>query len=132
MNTFSETTRKNIFAVAVGPLALVPAIVLATMINVLSQGIDSDWQGAILSALFVSVVGLLIAYPLVILLGIPAVLVLLHYKKLGFLPLAILGLFGALPVTLWFSPSWQSFLMFGYCSTAVVLGCWCAYKYAKL
>jgi uncharacterized membrane protein YeaQ/YmgE (transglycosylase-associated protein family) len=132
MNTFSETTRRNIFAVAVGPLALVPAIILATLLNVLFQGSDSDWQGAIVSALFVSVVGLLIAYPLVVVLGVPAVLVLRRYQTLGFFPLAILGLVGALAVTLWLAPSVQSFLMFGYCSTAVVSGCWCAYKYAKL
>ena len=132
MRTFSETTRRNVFAVAVGPLALMPAIVLATLVNVLLQGGDSDWQGAIMSSLFVSVIGLLIAYPLVVAIGVPAILVLLRYQKLGFFSLAIVGLLGVLPVTLWLAPSWQSFLMFGYCSTAVVLGCWYAYKHAKL
>lgn len=132
MNTFSDTTRRNVFAVAVGPLALVPAGVLATLVNVLLQGKDSDWQGAIVSSLFVSVVGLLIAYPLVVVLGVPAVLVLSRYQMLGFFPLAIFGLLGALPVTVWLAPSLQSFIMFSYCSTAVVFGCWCAYKNAKL
>lgn len=113
-------------------MALVPAVVLATLVNALFQGAGSDWQGAFVSALLISVVGLLIAYPLVIVLGVPAALVLLRYQKLGFFPLAIIGLLGALLVTLWLAPSLQGFLIFGYCSTAVVLGCWYVYTYAKL
>lgn len=63
---------------------------------------------------------------------VPAVLFPNRFHKVGFFPLVILGLLGTLPVTLWLAPSLQGFIIFAYCSTAVVFGCWCAYKYAKL
>lgn len=131
VKAFPETTRRNVLAVVVGPLALVPAIVLATLANTLCQGGSSDWQELMVFALTVSVIGLFFAYPLVLAFGVPAVLVLRHYQRLGFVPLAILGVLCALLLTLCFSPYLNAFLMFGYCSVWVVSGCWYAYKYTK-
>lgn len=129
MKMFSEITKKNIFAISVGPLALVPALFGATFVYSLFGGGLASFFDAVLATLMVAMVGLLIAYPITIFFGMPALLILNRLGLLGLLPLLLVALIGAGGVALWLMPSLYGFLYFGYCGIAVAVGCWYAFKY---
>lgn len=75
MRIFSETMRKNILSVLIGPLAIIPAVLLMGLVSHLLSSEESaitNWKQIFN---FFSVIGVAIAYVLTTLLALPLVIV---------------------------------------------------------
>ena len=128
MNMLSIKTRKNILVFFVGPLALIPAVLIATLI-LLFFNAGEDFLEGFASGLVVLFYGLVfIAYPATLILGIPAIIILEKTNKYGLVPLLIIGLLGAILITAMSAPSVVVLVAYSYCAISVSLGCWYANK----
>lgn len=126
MKAYSDRTRKVVIASLLGPLAVIPAMVVAVavmyMFDVSSQEPVSEiFEGTFVMAAF----SLFYSYPLVIIYGLPLYLILRRYKKdsliyilsLSLLPAAALG-------ASYDTGGFWIFVIFGYFSLSVALSCW--------
>ena len=98
MRTFSDTTRKNVISVLVGPLAIIPAILLMGLASHLlypEESAITDWKQVFN---FYSVIALVIAYVLTAFLALPLVVALqkMHAFTLINVVLVALGISGLL------------------------------------
>ncbi|WP_045858610.1 hypothetical protein [Teredinibacter purpureus] len=127
MKIFSQFTRKNVMAVALGPLAIIPASFLLAYAEVVFRGQSVQVALGELFPLYV-VVGLPIGYLVTFIVGIPTVLVLNKLNKLSLLnitsvwlvPLSIFSLFQEPIILFW--------AFFTFPAFAVTVGCWRLYK----
>ena len=124
MKTFSDTTRKNVISVLVGPLAIIPAIlVMRLVINLLflEESALTDWKQVFN---IYTVIGTVVAYVLTTLFALPLVVVLQKMKAFTLLNLVLLalGIAGVLCIAL----SCQLFVFwyFGYFTVSVAIACW--------
>ncbi|WP_156042711.1 hypothetical protein [Marinobacterium lacunae] len=130
MKIFSKETRRNVIVFFVGPLFMVPAVLLGILIINFLKGDLSDLGGTVAFGLVASIIGLFwFAYPLTLVLGLPAIRFLCRLNYLNPFSLAMVSLLGALIVTVIVDDmSLWVFSIFGYCSIAVSSGCWYVYK----
>lgn len=124
MKTFSETTRKNVISVLVGPLAVVPAILVMGLVSHLlfpDESAITDWKQVFN---FYSVIGIMIAYVLTTLFALPLVVVLQKMNAFTLLNVVLLAL--GIAGALCFASSSQllAFLYFGYFTVSVAIACW--------
>ncbi len=136
MKTFTNTTRKNIFVFIVGPLALIPAIVLGFLTYGAFSGLGLEMVGETIKfAIFVASVGLILfGYPLTLIIGIPSILILEYKNNLKLSYLLAIGLFSSVAISLIFYPNDKLFgsaWMFGYSGLSVSFGVWCANSWYK-
>lgn len=129
MKTFSETTRKNVLSILVGPLAVIPAMLLMGVFTVVffpEQSARTDWREVF--NFFGSLITL-IAYVLTVVVALPIVLVLQRFNQFT-LPSVI---FAALAIAgvLCLASSIQlfAFLYFSYFTVSVALACWGIHKW---
>lgn len=125
MKTPSETTRLTMLAVLLGPLSIIPAMVVAsTLIIIISPSnppnIFEQYWGGFLISLF----GLAYSYGFTILYGVPAYLVLkkLHRNNLFYILAASL-----VPAMVFFAISpnaWPIYVAMAYFSVIVGFACW--------
>ena len=78
MNTFSITTRKNIIASLIAPLAVIPASLVLTIYSLIANG--SSLSKLTSETFFLIIIGLIYSYPLTILFGFTSVLILKRFK----------------------------------------------------
>ena len=124
MKSFSRTTRKNIAVFFFGPLALFPAALLAILIMLLFGGAE-EIVNTLYFTFYIPIIGLFVfAYPATLLIGIPAIIFLERNEKMGLMPLSLVGVLGAIIITVFSAPSLFVFALFCYCALAVCVGCW--------
>jgi hypothetical protein len=129
MKTFSDTTRKNIFVFFVGPLVMLPAVLLGALVLSLFAG-GEDLLSALGFGLFVASIGLVVfAYPATLVIGIPAIIILERKNKYGLMPLVLIGLLGAGFITVLSAPSVFVLAAYSYSAISVSLGCWYANRW---
>ena len=125
MKTFSETTRRTILAVIVGPLSIIPAMVLAqTLVFIASPANPPDILEQYKGGIFVSVVGLLYSYGFTLLYGVPVYLAL---KKFGKNKAIYVFMASLVPAILFLAMSpelWPIYLAMAYFSIVVGFSCW--------
>ncbi|WP_370978414.1 hypothetical protein [Agaribacterium sp. ZY112] len=129
MKTFSITTRKNTAAVLLGPLLLVPIMTLTYVVLALFNGSPTNLVDVVGVSLFFSLWGLIIAYPAVLFLGVPSMLLLIHYKKLNYFSVVLSGVAWSIPIALSFGVDASSTIFISYCAAIVASGCWLVYRY---
>lgn len=120
MKTFTPDTRKLIVAALLGPLAIVPALLLVGAIFMVRFPVGDVVSGVLALSMF----GLVMAYPAVLVIGVPGVMLLRHFGRLSLL--SLIGV--ALVLCLFLPNDWGLVLLYCYCATAVALGCWWVYK----
>jgi hypothetical protein len=126
MNTFGEQFRKNLLACLMGPLAILPATVLYSLgYKLLEPAANEDQSGIV--PLFI-LFGLLIAYPMTILVGLPISLLLQKIRRFNLFYLLSASCFVVAGYTLFMSGSFSSFLFTLYYSTSVALACYYFYR----
>lgn len=134
MKAFSKTTRKNIFTFLIGPLALIPAIVLGSIVmSIFVEG--NNLLSTFKFGLFIAFFGLIVfAYPATLFVGIPSIMILERKGKYGLLPLILISLLVAAVISLMVFPSIFMVSVYCYSAVTVSLGCWYANKWfsAKL
>ncbi|AZN34483.1 hypothetical protein PSH55_16425 [Pseudoalteromonas sp. Angola-31] len=124
MKTFSDTTRKNVISVLVGPLAIIPAILIMGLVSHLlfpEESAITDWKQVFN---FYSVIGIMIAYVLTTLFALPLVVVLQKMKAFTLLNVVLLALGIAGVLCLASSSQLLAFLYFGYFTVSVAISCW--------
>ncbi|WP_028877547.1 hypothetical protein [Teredinibacter turnerae] len=130
MKTFSVTTRKNVAAVLLGPLFLVPAMLLTYLVlALLNNGSPTNSSNVIGISLFFSFWGLIIAYPAAIVLGVPSVLILKRIGKLNYFTVLVAAIVWSIPLSAIFGIDSGSMLFVVYCACIVASGCWMVYKH---
>jgi len=114
----------------IGPLFLVPAIVVGMTLYTLLSNSSIDINHAIFLTLFISFVGLfLFAYPLTLVVGLPAMYLLNKYNKLSCINFVMTGIIVATAITLAFKNAYiYLWFIFCYCAISVCLGCWFVYR----
>ena len=125
MKTFSQATRNNLVVFFIGPLFLIPAVLL--MIPIVAYFDENFiYPDRIFTIAFVTaIIGLFtVAYPLTLFIGLPAIYFLRKAKKLSLLNMILAGFMGATLVTLIINPSISALLMYCYCTASVSFGCW--------
>jgi len=130
-STMNDVTRKSLFSITLGPLLLVPALgIVGSIISVLNLSNFSDLTGMTALYLMYGVIGLLFAYPGVIIFGLPSMLALRAYNKFS---LPILIIVSVIPASILFGlvmPTLEGWLFYGYSSVVVAVGCWYVFKWA--
>lgn len=124
MRTFSDTTRKNVISVLVGPLAILPAILLMGLVSHLlfpEESSVTHW-GQVLN--FYSVIGIAIAYVLTVVLALPLVIALQRMQAFTLVNVVFLALGIAGLLCLASSSQLLAFLYFGYFTISVAVACW--------
>lgn len=130
MKILSNTTRKNVLAFLLGPIFLLPAMMLGILVSAVFDP-SADIRAALEAFYIYAFVGLIFfAYPMTLFLGLPAIHLLSRYKRLTLAYLLPISFFGAGIVTLITGSTLGGFLMFAYCSAAVGFGCWYVYRHA--
>ncbi|WP_018277572.1 hypothetical protein WKI13_13230 [Teredinibacter turnerae] len=129
MKTFSITTRKNVAAVFLGPLLLVPVMTLTYVFLALFNGSPTNLIDVVGVSLFFSLWGLIIAYPAALFLGVPSILLLKRYKKLNYFSVVLSGVAWSIPIALNFGIDTSSTIFVSYCAAIVATGCWLVYRY---
>ena len=127
-------TKKNLAAGLIGPLGLYPAffvawIVLALLDTCEGRASFESASDGLLLFLGMATVGLIYAYPLTIVFGLPAA-ALLRKVKLFNLPVVLLV--SLIPVSILFGvfvPTFHGWLIYGYASLSVALLCWLTFKW---
>ena len=127
--------KKNIAAGLIGPLGLYPAFFIAWFFLAIIDAYEgrASFESAgdgLLLFLGMASVGLIYAYPLTILFGLPVAALL---RKLNWFKLPFILLLSLVPVTILFGlfvPIFYGWLIYGYASLAVAFMCWVAYRYA--
>ncbi|PCJ97581.1 MAG: hypothetical protein COA42_24515 [Alteromonadaceae bacterium] len=127
MKAFSQFTRKNVGAFFIGPLALIPAVFILLSLEIVfnNQASSTMWMG--LFPLYAAI-GLAIAYPATLFLGVPSVVVLKKHGRLTLTNLLLVGLVPISVATLFVSPTIYFWLFFASCSSSVIIGAWYVYK----
>ena len=130
MKTFSATTKKNIISVLVGPLAIIPAILLMGLASHLifpENSAITDWKQVFN---FYSVIGIAFAYVLTALLALPLVVALQKMQAFSLVNVVLLALGIAGLLCLASSSKLLAFLYFGYFTVSVAVACWGIHKWA--
>jgi hypothetical protein len=127
MMTFSELFRKNLLACLLGPLAIVPASALYALgYKLLEPTANEDQSGIV--PMFI-LFGLLVAYPMTILVGLPISLLLQRICRFNLFYLLSASFFVVAGYTLFVSGSFSGFLFILYYSTSVA---WASYYFYRL
>ncbi len=122
MNVFSELTRKMVLACALGPLAVIPAVVLYELcFNFSSNRSYATIHDMAILYLFI---GIPIAYIAVIFVGVPITLILSRVGRLNLINLLTIAVLVSTLVMPTSNQPIYSWLFAAYCSVSVVLGCW--------
>ena len=125
MKAFSNRTRNLVGTVVLGPLSVLPAILIAaTFIGIFGPGITQDVLEDLNGWFLFLLVALLYSYGFTIIYGLPVYLILLKLQKNTFPYVFVASLVPSL-ILISFSPEmWQSFIIMGYFSLCVGLCCW--------
>ncbi|WP_319557348.1 hypothetical protein [Thiomicrorhabdus sp.] len=127
-------TKKNLAAGLIGPLGLYPAFFVAWVVLALLDtyegraSLESASDGLLLF-LGMATVGLIYAYPLTIMFGLPSAAFL---RKLNLFKLPIVLLISLIPVSILFGifvPTFYGWLIYGYASLSVAFLCWLTFKW---
>ncbi len=123
MKTFSSTTRKNIAASLIAPLAIIPAILVFMLIAFLfSDNHNAKWFEGLT---FFIVLGLYIAYPITIFFGSSSVLVLKYFDQFTLVNTLIIAVILATLVSAVLVPVFKTWIFISYLSLSIS----CAYWY---
>ena len=126
MNTFSSQFRKNFLACLIGPLAIIPAtVVYALAFKVIEPAANVDnFELVPFMALF----GLLFAYPVTLLVGLPISLVLQRMHTFNFATLSVIVVLLAALYSFINSIQLLEFAFIIYFSIWVSSTCWYLHK----
>ena len=119
-------------SIILGPLCLLPAMCIYGLIYPVFGPNEymGYWDTFLLFAAY-GYIGLYIAYPATVILGLPAALA-LHYWNLFKLPIvATVSVIPSLIIFSFYMPSISNILLYGYASISVAVGCWFVYKWVK-
>ena len=120
-----KETKRLIIAIVVGPLSIIPAIILyMTLEFILSPSNPPDLLGIYLGGLFVALLGLVYAYGYTLIYGVPSFLLLRKYKMDNAITILIVSL---IPVSILFAINpdrWFTYGEMAYLSVVVALSCW--------
>lgn len=125
MTIFDPETRKLIVVVLVGPLAILPALLLLSLATALLDTTDAGT-----SFLLFSLIGLEIAYPVSIVFGVPILLVLKHFNQLNLVTLIAAAILIVMTLSILLPFSLSLMFLYIYCALAVATGSWWVYKVA--
>jgi len=128
MKTFSDTARKNMVSILVGPIAVVPAMFLMLLVSAIlnsDASANTDWSQVLSIYGIASVV---IAYILTVIFALPLVLLLQKFKVFNFFSVIASAVLISLVITLMTSGQFLAFLILGYFSIIIAVACWFVHK----
>ena len=124
MKVYSLATRKNVAALLIGPLSVLPTCVILGILWLCILGSGERLTQVVSASLFIGFVGLPIAYLVTLTYGLPVAMLLAKFNKLNFLNLALLSIIpAAIFCILAMNPPYL-FLMYGLISILVAASCW--------
>lgn len=130
MRMFSNTTRKNIISVLIGPLAVIPAMLVMGLVSHMvypEASATTDWKQVFN---FYSAIAMLVAYTLTVVVALPLVVALQKMQAFTLLNVVLLALGIAAIICLASSSELFAFLYFGYFAVSVAVTCWSIHRWA--
>lgn len=127
MESFSEFTRKNVAAVVLGPLALIPTLLLLAYVEVLFKNQSAKVAFGELFPLYTAV-GLPFTYLVTLIVGLPTVVILNKLNKLNLLNITLVWLIPLSIFSLFQNPAFIFWVFFTCCAFSVTLSCWGIHK----
>ena len=122
MKTYGEIFKTKFLACLLGPLAIIPAAILLSLVfKLIDPTTNQDQMGAI--GLFIAF-GLIIAYPATLLLGLPLSIVLEKFEQLNLLNLLLIVVLLVGCYVLYIGHSFLEFLFILYFSFSVTVCSW--------
>lgn len=132
MKVFSLTTRKNIAAILIGPLSVLPiCIVFGSIFSLLFGGGLDQFANEAPLYLIMGLVGIPIAYMITLFYGLPVVLLLSKFNKLSLGYIVSLSVVPASLFCIFIVTQPYLFLVYGAISMLVATACWGIYKYVQ-
>ena len=128
MRAFGDLFRKNLLALLLGPLAVIPATIVYTLGFQFIDPAENQEQFGI-APLFI-LFGLIIAYPATLIIGLPASILLEKFNKFNLLNLLIVSFIVVSIYALIMEGSFFGYLFILYFAIWVACGSWFFYKSA--
>ena len=126
MRTFGDLFRKNLLAFLLGPLAVIPATILYGGVFKFIDPVANYDQGSV-TPLFI-IFGLLVAYPVTLIIGLPSSVLLEKFGKLNLINLLLVSALVISIYVLMMGGSFLGYLFMLYFAVWVVCGCWLFYR----
>jgi len=120
------------FSSLVGPLAVIPAMVFGVFIIKVSGLTHSSFSAEELKfTLMVSVIGLIYAYPLTMLIGMPLFILLRKFNKDNFITILFISQLPVLLMLAFTKGDYSSPIAISYFSACVSLSCYFLYRISE-
>lgn len=114
------------WSLALGPMFVVPAVIVALFLDYIFSSNNSDYLSLVGFYIFASLIG---AYVFALIIGLPAALILIKLKKLNLLSLSIVAIGFSTMYGLYYDQGpFEFWLFLLLCSLAVSTGCYYVYK----
>jgi hypothetical protein len=122
MKTFSTTTRKNITASLIAPLAVIPATILISCYSLIVH--NQSFSKLISETLFLTFFSLVIAYPITFTVGFSSVFILKRFQYFNLVNTLLIALVIAFLFFVIFSNNVGIWLLSSYYSVVIALLYW--------
>jgi hypothetical protein len=129
MRTFGDLFRKNLLSFLLGPLAVIPATILYAVAFKFIDPVANYDQGSV-APLFI-IFGLLVAYPVTLIIGLPCSVLLEKFGKFNLINLLLVSALVVSIYALIMGGSFLGYLFMLYFAVWVACGCWFFYRAAQ-
>jgi len=126
MKTFSSTTRKNITASLIAPLAVIPASLLLSCYSLLAS--YSSLSKLFAETMFLIISGLIVAYPITVVVGFTSVLILKCFKYFNLVNTLLIAVLVASLIPSLFSYNLGVWLFIVYYALAIACLYWYVFQ----